>query len=84
MFRVCSIEIHIFADINNFFHGTVQDMQGMDLNNFGSDSIDIVDSVRKQLFTTVNGQCGRIGALTIQFFFRNLENINSFKLIVSQ
>ena len=36
----------------------------MVLNNFGSDSNEIADSVRKQLFTTVNGQCGRIGALT--------------------
>ena len=35
---VCSIEIHIFEDINNIFHGTVQDMQRMVLNNFGSDS----------------------------------------------
>ena len=43
---VCSIEIHIYADINNFFfHGTLQNMQGVVLNNFGNDSNEIVYSV---------------------------------------
>ena len=49
MCRLCSIEIHIFADINNFFHGTHQNMQGMVLNNFGSDSNDIVTSVKQKV-----------------------------------
>ena len=50
MYLCMLIEIHIFEEINIFFHGTVQDMQGMDLNNFGSDSNEIADSVKKRNF----------------------------------
>ena len=51
MYLCMLIEIHIFEEINIFFHGTVQDMQGMDLNNFGSDSNDIADSVKTLIGT---------------------------------